>query len=503
MKILGRCALVIGLTLAAAACGAGGQPALTPPTATIPAPTSTEAAPTGSTAVTITVPTATVTLTAQATPPISFGNGLSFGAEIRPEEMPDACKYAQDLGIKANTIWEYWDWLEPQRGTFDYSAVDQAVSSFLNCGVTDLGLHFVLRNKWATITRPTGSSGNQLPPKNPQDLYDALYALAGHLKGQVREYSIENEANDSNHWGDQLDSYFAVLPLSKQAIQAADPSALVEESGTASSAWGLALGAELLQAGQTQTAIDTVNGFYAIRPLGNNPPGITNATQLQDLLTKQASGHTRYAEWFPKLYAASTVSDVSQIHFYGPSSYLKPVFDFAKSEMQASGKIRPIEVWEIGYGWLDRTTYNPQMHANETVKLLTISAGEGASRVIYWKLIDDLTKHNRGVDATRDIGLIQNDQVTSAAMAFKVTVQKLAGSTSAQLLDFGNPEVEGYRFMKDGNDTFVLWSTAPTKVSVPVSAARISITDVTGKTMTADSKTVTIGDSPIFVQAAP
>ncbi len=416
--------------------------------------------------------------------------------------MPEACAYARELGVHANTIWEYWDTFEPQRGVFDWTALDQEVQNLLNCGVTDLGLHFVLRNKWATIAPPPGSQGNQLPPKNPQDASDALYALAAHLKGKVHEYSIENEANDSNHWGDALDTYFAVLPLANQAIKAADPGALVEESGTSSSAWGLAVGAQMLQAGEAQAAIDTVNGYYAVRPLGNKPPGVTNVAQLQDLLAKEAKGHTRYAEWFPKLYAADTVSDVSQIHFYAPWTFLKPVFDFVKSGMQAGGRLRPIEVWEIGYGWLDRTNYSPQAHADETVKLLAVSAGEGASRVIYWKLVDDLTKHNRGVDATRDIGLIQNAQVTPAAVAFKITAQMLAGSTSAQRLDFASPAVWGYRFTKDGNDTFVLWSTTPANVRVPVNSDKISITDDTGRTVTANSTTVACGVSPIFVQAA-
>ncbi len=508
----------LGLVLAAplilivlTACQLISQIVPTPsPTETPGAPASTQAAPTLPSALKTATPTAAPSA-GQPTPPgpiTNLNQGLVFGAQINADEFGgDTCSFAQQLGVKANTIWLSWQEVEPKKGTFRWDLIDGRVQSNINCAITDLGIHFEFRSSWATQPAPTGKKGQttiSMPPKNLDDAYNVLFQLASHLKGKVHRYAIENEAEGQIHWAAPPETYFAVLPTAYKAIKAADPTAIVEDSGTGSSAYGVAIASQMVQAGQGNAAIPFVNDYYSRKYVAGKPPNVTNAATLQTFLNDpQVENLTRYQTWFPLLYANSANYDVSQIHFYAPWDQFTAVTNFVKSQLNAHGAERPIEVWELGYGWTDRSTYNPTAHAQDTVKLLSSAAGAGASRVIYWKLIDDATKKGQGKVASTDVGLIQNDQLSPAAVAYRLTVQKLAGSTSAQRIDLGNPAVWAYRFTKNGNATDVIWSIAPATVSVSMGAPKVLVTDITGKTLTADANAIAVGVSPIFVQAAP
>jgi hypothetical protein len=246
--------------------------------------------------------------------------------------------------------------------------------------------------------------------------------------------------------------------------------------------------------------VNYVNAYYANKYMGGNPPNLKTVADLQAYLASTDPMHNRYLEWFPSLYSNSANYDVSQIHYYAPSNLLASVFQFARLHLQASGTVRPIEVWELGYGWIDRTTYDPTAHAQETVRLLSTAAGEGASRVVYWKLMDEVNKKG-GTVPSRDVGLIQNNALSPAAVAFQLTVKMLAGSTTAQSLDFGNSAVVAYRFARGGVDTYVIWTTGNSAtVPVPSSTGSVSITDISGKTTVGNAQSVSVGVSPVFVR---
>ncbi len=74
------------------------------------------------------------------------------------------------------------------------------------------------------------------PPKNLQDFYDYVFAVASRYKGRIQAYQIWNEPNLAREWGEKPPSpteYVALLKVGYQAVKAADPNAVVISAGLA------------------------------------------------------------------------------------------------------------------------------------------------------------------------------------------------------------------------------------------------------------------------------
>ncbi|MCL4338518.1 hypothetical protein M1271_02420 [Patescibacteria group bacterium] len=448
----------------------------------------------------------------------AYAQPLEFGAQINSYEITTACQFAPKMGVHATTVWTDWGSLEPQPETFTFSGLDSKLSQLSSCGVTDIGLHIMLKNNWGT-TEP----GIESPPADPNKLYTALTAIAAHYKslnlpngGRVTRFALGNEYESANHWPSSISSYTSLLQGAYQAVKAGDPQAQPEESGTGGSCFGVAVGNQLLQSGYDQEAIDYVNSYYGVRPAFNYAGQITYISQLQNFLLN-ADAKSRFAcrfnTWFSSLYSVNLGYSTSQIHYYAPWDDLTTVFHFVRNGLQLGGKPAsfPIEVWELGYGWPDRTTYNQQNHSQTVVKLLATAAGEGADRIIYWKLLDEMFKHqgSGGTSPSRDVGLVQEDQAGNYAMdppatAYQVTVSKLSGATGAKSVDTGNPSVWVYGFnFSDGHTVYVAWTAdnaASDTISLPIATSTVSVTDITGAVSQANPSSIPVGPSPVFIQ---
>lgn len=428
------------------------------------------------------------------TAPVALGEGLIFGAQVSPEEIGAVCSQAQELGVKATVVWIPWNILEPQKGNYRWDVLDNALGSLERCGVTNFGIHFQSRSRWATVQDCGGGDERSpiSPPRNMDDYYQVLFDLATHLKGRVRRYSVENEASATWCSSSPIEIYFQMLDTAYEAIKAADPDAIVMDSGTGSNGFGFLIADTLLKEGRDQEAIQFVNEYYANFPIGRQPIHVSSAADIQQFIEDDPILQ-RVLEWMPMLFANQS-RDALQIHFYNGWQKLLPVIEWVRQQQQAAGVDRLVELWELGYGWQNPDTLDRTAQAQDTVKLLAISAGEGSRFTIYWPLLDKVERRTPGL-------LYTSGELTPAGVAYRVTVQMLAGSTSAQRVDLGNPAVWAYRFTRDGRDTYVVWGTASATVSLPIEAATVTITDVSGNASSGDPKALAVGASPVFVQA--
>lgn len=462
-------------------------PTLLAATSTLPLPTTS-------------APAAAATATVPAQRP-----AVVFGAQINADEIVQACNPVQLLGIKATTLWLRWANVEPRKGVLRWDETDGTLQNFINCGVNDLGIHFQSKSDWATLPAPTTAPGVDsvsMPPRNMDEYYSVVANIATHFKGRVRRYSIENEAMAPASWSGSTASYFDLLKTAQRAIKAADPDAWVLDSGTGGRAYGLILANQMLQSGQGSSAVQYVNDYYSRFAIGGKDPNLKTPADLQAYFNStllqsevEVSPMQRMGEWMPLLYSKNTVYDINQIHYDGPWQKLTDVINYVRTQLNAGGQLRPLEIWELGYGWQDRSTYDPITHAQDTVKLLTIAAGEGVSRIIYRPLVDKLESSTPG--------LVKGGQLTPAGVAFRLTTQMLAGSTGAQHIDLGNHAVWAYRFTRSGSETFVVWGTAPAAVRIPTASAKILVTDISGRTVTLNPQMITVNHSPVFIQGAP
>jgi hypothetical protein len=152
---------------------------------------------------------------------------------------------------------------------------------------------------------------------------------------------------------------------------------------------------------------------------------------------------------------------------------------------------KPIEFWEIGYGW-EGEQYSEQDHANGVVKTLVSALGEGAARVIYEPYTEG--KNNPGR------GLVPPAGPRLAATAYQTMASQLRGCTSAVRLDLGSG-VWAYRFTTPQGTVYVVWAQVSVAVRLPVQAAQVTVTDVTGATSQADPASLPVSSTPLFVRA--
>ena len=430
--------------------------------------------------------------------PNATGSERLIGTYVPPLDFATYCKQMADYGARFTWVAIPWDGIEPSEGTFVWKRADAVLLAMHDCGF-DIGVHILSRHAGGWATLPTPNIPNQknasMPPKDLNAYYKFVFQLASHYKGVVSRYSIENEAHASTNWPSTPESYFQMLATAYKAIKAADPNALVEDAALSSSGLGVLIANDMLKAGKTQAAVDFLHRYfanYAPRSGGGEPIVVNQEQDLQSLLATPEV--QRLIAWAPLLFANHANYDVEQLHYFGPWEDLPMVMSWAHDHLKAQGDDKPLDLWEMGYAWLNVSTFDPQAQARDIPKYLGTAIGEGGLRAVSW-LFTDVAFQAEGHP-----GLISDQGPRPAAASFRVIANQLNGTTNSVRLNLGDG-IWGYRFDKPSGSVYMLWSTQATKVSLPINAPQVTVTDIAGQITQADPKALAITESPIYVDS--
>jgi len=424
------------------------------------------------------------------------GQPRLLGSYVRPQDIPEYCEQLQQYHVRFTWMQVPWSLIEPQKGRFSWETADTVLQAALDCGL-DVGVHVHARSNWATLPTPAyqGRTAPSTPPKDMDDYYSFLFNLASRYKGKVSRYSIEEEAHaEGGYFAGTPEQYMQMLETAHKAIHDADPDAIVQDSGLSSSAIGALYGYHLMDAGKTAETSQFLKKWYLHYAPTRSKGESFSFDSEADLQAFFANDQVqRLLRWVELLWSEHADDyDVQQIHYFGPWDAMPEMLDWLHGEMKARGTDKPIEFWEFGYGWDDVRTYDPEAHARDEAKLMAMAIGEGVLRALSWQFTDYVARNGHP-------GLVTARGPRPAAQSFGVTAEKLNGTTQSSRLDLGQG-VWAYQCEKDAGTVFVLWSNEPVTVSLPVDAANVTVTDITGQTRLADPAALDVGISPIFVE---
>ncbi len=444
---------------------------------------------------TVTVAPAPGPITGTVVPVAGAGVPRLIGTYVPPNDFSNYCQQMRSYGAGFTWVAIPWDGIEPLPGVYRWNRADQVVMAMHNCGF-DIGVHVLSRHPLLTQPVPNIPTKDiaSMPPLDMNSYYDFVFQLAKHYKGIISRYSIENEAHASSNWPSSPESYFQLLATAYRAVHAADPNALVEDSALSSSGLGVLLANDMWQAGKKQEATDFLHTYYAHyapKAGGGEPIVVNNEQDLQALLAMPEV--QRLIAWAPMLFANHQYYDVEQLHYFGPWQDLPMVMGWVHDHLKAQGDDKPLDLWEMGYGWTDVKTYDPQTHARDEPKYLATAIGEGGLRALSWLFTDF------AFQAEGHPGLTTASGPRPAAESFKLTAEKLNGTTNSQRLSLG-PGLWGYRFDKPGGTVYVLWGDQAGKINLGINAASVRVTDITGQVTNASPDALNVSDSPIFVE---
>jgi hypothetical protein len=157
--------------------------------------------------------------------PLGIAAGFLYGYQGTPAYrfMPPL----RQLGAGFTKVYFFWNQLEPQKGRYDWTAVDKFVAQLKS---PDEGLISIFSSsEWAART-----ASAMLPPspaKDPADYYRFVHDLVKHCKGRVRYWQNDAEPNNPIYWSGTKEEFVSQLKVFYKAVKAADSSAVVVVGG--------------------------------------------------------------------------------------------------------------------------------------------------------------------------------------------------------------------------------------------------------------------------------
>lgn len=211
------------------------------------------------------------------------------------------------LGAGSSKVYLFWNQIEPEKGRFQWDAVDAFVHQ-LNSPEEGL-ISLFSTSTWA-VQRP----GIVLPPspaKDPDDYYRFVKAVVTRCQGRVRYWQNDSEPNNPVYWAGTKEEFAAALKIFYKAVKEADPSAVVVAGG-----------------------YDGLFNPPAMYPI----PGQEKGLAFFDYVLKES------ADAF----------DVFDLRLYADPYLIPWRVDYIRSRMRASGYERPIIATEYnGPGFYD------------------------------------------------------------------------------------------------------------------------------------------------------
>jgi hypothetical protein len=267
----------------------------------------------------------------------------------------------------------------------------------------------------------------------------------------VHLYAVENEVDVANFWSGSYEDYATVVRTAAEVIRATDPEATVLDAGISSTSYGVAIAAELLDAGREEEALAFYSDFYRRRQDGDASrfPRAGDVAGLRQVLESPPARRSRAAFDATFALARSGAFDVYQLHYYEPWPLLPQVLDWVRANLPDG---MPIEAWEAGVAW-PGSSYSPEAQGVETGKLLGTLLAAGVSRVVYLPLA--FTPESGRQEVFR--GLVEpSGAELPAAAAYRSVAQASTGARGASAV--ASEGVSGVAFDHGDSTALLLWA---------------------------------------------
>lgn len=445
--------------------------------------------------------TVTAAVELESPPPDS---AVRVGFWLDPQDYLDG--YSADISdynAKVTSITMSWNSLNPAEGVYNWTNLHTYVNYILSEDPqAKILLHIRSNATWATQPIPDGNpyTDAEMPATDISYWNTFLTELATEFSGSISMYTISNEAAVPQNWGAGIydqDDYATMLQAMYTTIKATDPNALVTNDGVSSGVtmWNYAYSKLYLNVGATE-AVDFLNDALE----HHVPSGFSHTMTESAIISAHSDDLGTLSEnWWQMLKDNQDYIDTLSIHWYQKADNLLEVLPWIQTEFPD----KPIQLWETALGWdpsgiagQSSGSYDLTYQAQEVWKLLVQGAAYG-NWVQLWpwtSIVEDIPRF--------PVGVFDHQTLTyrPAADSFKAVATQLYGSTYVDQPSLGSG-VHAFRFSKDSDNIYALWSDSNTTVSLPLQSA--TIIDITNTSSAGTPGSISVSSSPVIVIGAP
>ncbi len=360
-------------------------------------------------------------------------------------------------------FWVTWQAVEPERGKYDFSFLDEVIRHFQDSNACVLVTIEPFANwdqdrchgeeYWGKMPLPWGKARIKVgKPCSMDDYRDFLKKLVERydgdgvddmpgLKYPVKYWEIMNEPDmqgkglyDPKFFLGTPDEYLEILKVSYKAIKETDPEAKIVMGGMSS----------------------MMEKFVVF--------------------------------WEPIIEEASNYFDIANIHTIDTSEEREDLYVLKFREfLEKHGVEKPIWITEVQYNGLDRPPENISSIDRLLVRSTVFSIALGAEKLFY---IDNW---------------LVNWKSSSTQKAYEVLVNKLAYFDRVEVIrqeyvetfEGAKTVVGQYRFEVENRTVYVLWGKAPLPDEIE---GMVRVTDIYGNEKVMDAGDIQLTDSPIYVE---
>lgn len=358
--------------------------------------------------------------------------------------VPESAPLTPFPPFKVSTLrfWDvaYWAMLEPSKGQFDWSKMDNTIAAAKKHGVSDFIFVFGRVPQWAS-TNPTdpckgGDGPGSCAPPNLSDFDAFATNVIQRYCGTVRYYETWNEPNNAFFWDG-----------SNQQL--------------------LTVAQHLYQIAKSPSNCGCSNGKC-------NPGGGANPNQV---LLPSISNLKQYnLQWIDSFLAAAgpsyLYSDLVAFHGYEtnlpPESIADQVQQFATVLNKHGVGNQPL--WNTEASWGMETSPVGEDQASWLMRYQMVQAAAGVSRFV-WYGYDNC--YYGTLWSVSPCGKPQkaSDELNAAGAAYSVIQTWLEGATVTRCERYENG-LWACELKRDGGyDAWMVWSSGGSKISVPVPKA--------------------------------
>ena len=245
----------------------------------------------------------------------------------------------------------------------------------------------------------------------------------------------------------------ALVEHAAGVIRAAQPDAVILDSGLSSPTMGTGIVLDLLAQGKDDEALEAYQRYYARRHTSRTRdyPELTTVADLRALIaTREVAVQPRRHRGHARDWPRTASSTGLQMHFYERWDAAPLLIEFLRSRIPAD---MPIEAWEVGLFDVDEAK-SESVLTEEVTKTVSQLLAYGVGRVLWLPLAAD--PNGTGGEEKR-FGLLEPDGTPRAvADAFEELVRISNGATLQPLDSEG---LLGFVARQGDTATVVAWAT--------------------------------------------